>query len=338
MLSFASDRRISSTEVSNVSAGRNASLVQRPGGRRHPYGPGSFSRSEPSVEPRPGAPVATVAVAESAAADGESVTARSTSTAMLVVTGVDSSVSPQLATRTAPATAKFTKRTATIQLAFPRHGITCLRPHRTDRRDSFTYTTDRLLSLADEGFVPVGTMNEAMSAAEVSTSNDLAAIFSREVRSIFGFLEYRTGNRAVAEDLTAQTFEAASEQFEAGRGGDVTSAWLRTVARRRLVDHWRSAGAQRRRHTRLIMEFRESSPPPDDPESDVDEALASLSANQRAVLVLRYVDDLSVSEVAETMGLTYKAAESLLARARRSFADAYDLGATSGAGANRWAE
>lgn len=171
-----------------------------------------------------------------------------------------------------------------------------------------------------------------MGPAELSASRDLEVIFSAEVRSIFGFLEHRSGNRAVAEDLTAQTFEAAIERFDAGRGEEVTPAWLRTVARRRLVDHWRSLGAQRRRHARLILEYRETAPPPDDPDSEVDIALASLPIRQRAVLLLRYVDDLSVSEVAETLELTYKATESLLVRARRSFAQAYaeqNSGATS---------
>lgn len=52
-------------------------------------------------------------------------------------------------------------------------------------------------------------------------------------------------------------------------------------------------------------------------------ALDSLSARQRAVLMLRYVDDYSVSEVAEAMNLSYQATESLLARARRSLLAAY---------------
>ena len=52
-------------------------------------------------------------------------------------------------------------------------------------------------------------------------------------------------------------------------------------------------------------------------------ALDSLSVRQRAVLMLRYVDDYSVSEVAEAMDLSYQATESLLARARRSLLAAH---------------
>jgi RNA polymerase sigma-70 factor (ECF subfamily) len=53
-------------------------------------------------------------------------------------------------------------------------------------------------------------------------------------------------------------------------------------------------------------------------------ALQSLSMRQRSALTLRYLDDLSVHEVAIELGCRYQAAESLLARARRSFAAAYE--------------
>ena len=52
-------------------------------------------------------------------------------------------------------------------------------------------------------------------------------------------------------------------------------------------------------------------------------ALERLPDRQRAALVLRYLDEFSVTEVADAMDLTYTAVESLLARGRRSFATAY---------------
>lgn len=58
--------------------------------------------------------------------------------------------------------------------------------------------------------------------------------------------------------------------------------------------------------------------------TEVDAALESLSERHRAVLVLRYLDDMSVTEVSEVLDLTYKATESLLTRARHAFAGAYE--------------
>jgi RNA polymerase sigma-70 factor (ECF subfamily) len=163
-----------------------------------------------------------------------------------------------------------------------------------------------------------------VNGAQAPASLDLTALFRAEAAPIFGYLLLRCGSRAMAEDLAGETFLAASRLFSMGRGSEVTPAWLRTVAHRRLVDHWRSSSAGRRRTDRLVAERRCEDVPPNDPDRRVDRALASLPERQRAVLVLRYLDDHSVSEVAGALALTYKAAESLLSRARASFATAYE--------------
>lgn len=67
----------------------------------------------------------------------------------------------------------------------------------------------------------------------------------------------------------------------------------------------------------------EALPCTDEGDPAVQAALDSLSSRQRAVLLLRYVDDYSVSEVADAMDLSYQATESLLARSRRALLGAY---------------
>lgn len=151
----------------------------------------------------------------------------------------------------------------------------------------------------------------------------LATLFATEGSAIFGFILARCGSRDLAQDLVAETFMQAGDRFRSGCGAEVTPAWLRTVARRRLIDEWRRQERGRNRFERLRLQRSEPVSPPDADDA-VDRALASLSARQRAVLTLRYLDDYSVTEVAEALGMSYKAAESLLARAKRSFADAYE--------------
>lgn len=153
---------------------------------------------------------------------------------------------------------------------------------------------------------------------------DLSALFRAHAAEVYGLVLGRCGDRVVAEEVLAQTFEAAARQL--ARGGEVSAGWLVTVARRRLVDHWR----QRRRGgelaSRLAMRTSDAEPPPHaDPELWA--ALSSLSPRQRAVLVLRYVDDWSVAEVAEGLGISLRAAESLLVRARTSLRAAIEKGA-----------
>ncbi len=162
-----------------------------------------------------------------------------------------------------------------------------------------------------------------MHTVGVPQPPDLASLFEAEVRAIFGFFVVRCGSREIAEDLTGETFAAASKLFSSGRGAEVTPAWLRTVARRRLIDHWRARTNEGKKSDRLRAIRDPRNAPDVDPDGRVDMALDSMPARQRAALVLRYLDDFSTSEVAEVLDLTYKAAESLLARARTSFANAY---------------
>ena len=117
----------------------------------------------------------------------------------------------------------------------------------------------------------------------------------------------------------------------ARRGADLTVAWLIGVARHKLVDHWRRQ-AREARNLRLV--------PGDDAEPDgVDErferartreVLDELGPHHRAALTLRYLDGLSVPEVAHHLDRTVHATEALLVRARNAFRVAYARGECDG--------
>ncbi len=151
-------------------------------------------------------------------------------------------------------------------------------------------------------------------------------LFERELDLVFGFLRARCGSESLAEDLTSETFISALKTWQSGAPDQVTPQWLLTVARRRLVDHWRTADAQRRRLTRLEAERVGPEPLLSHEMSDdrVLKALASISHRHRVALCLRYLDDMSVAQVADVMDINYAVAESLLARARRSFERAFE--------------
>jgi RNA polymerase sigma-70 factor (ECF subfamily) len=168
-------------------------------------------------------------------------------------------------------------------------------------------------------------MNNPMtpSASTVAASrSELEMLYEREVATVHGFLVARCGSRTLAEDLTAEVFINAATRFSEGRGHEVSTGWLITAARRRLIDHWRRNDTQRRG---LDVLRRERAPIGETEEDGrVLSALDSLAPRQRAALVLRYLDDHSVSEVADALEVDYRAAESLLARGRRSFERAYE--------------
>ena len=106
---------------------------------------------------------------------------------------------------------------------------------------------------------------------------------------------------------------------------EVTVAWLVGVARHKLVDHWRRA-ARERRNLAVAERLTDGVDDPWEEHLDtatVHAALAHLSAHQRAALTLRYLDGLSVAEVAEHLDRTVHATETLLARARAALRRAY---------------
>ena len=152
----------------------------------------------------------------------------------------------------------------------------------------------------------------------------LERLFDESYDSIVRYCVVRTGSQSVAEDVAAATFADAARSSAVE--GVVDLPWLYMVAQRRLVDHWRSAERHRKRLRRLV-EWRavggETEPAMDPTPHRVRRALASLPDRQRALLTLRYLDDCSVSEIAEVFDLSYRAAESALARARKSFVAAW---------------
>jgi len=157
----------------------------------------------------------------------------------------------------------------------------------------------------------------------------LLALYDRGLPHVYGYLAARVRDRALAEDLTAETFLAAVRAVKDDKVADLTIPWLVTVARNKLVDHWRRAAREQR--TLQLAEDPEAMFVDDDLDARFDrrytrEVLAALTPHHRAALTLRYLDGLPVAEVAQHLDRTVHATEALLVRARRAFRARYDEG------------
>ncbi len=168
---------------------------------------------------------------------------------------------------------------------------------------------------------------EALGTSFSSDQAALRAIYRTTVADVFGLLMFRTGgNRHIAEDLLGQTYLEATNRYRQGRGDDVTIGWLKTVAQRRFIDHLRRQTRVRRRAEQLqseIVPVHVDLTADLDTQSAVATALDSLPNDHRLVLILRHVDGLSADEIADVLGRSYKATESLLGRARSAFRAVY---------------
>lgn len=138
------------------------------------------------------------------------------------------------------------------------------------------------------------------------SQRDFERLFEEHAQPLFGFLAYRTGNRAVAEDLVADVFERAlraRSRFDRGRGKPRT--WLYAIALNCLRDHERRGGAEQRAVERVAAGVPEEEADPAEAVSTrqtIREALEVLSPEERDAIALRYGAELTVPEIATLSG------------------------------------
>ncbi len=157
------------------------------------------------------------------------------------------------------------------------------------------------------------------TAVSLRAGVDFETVCEDNLDGVFGYLLYLTGNRTVAEDLAAETFELALrrfKRFDPRRG--TARTWLLTLARSTALDHFRSEERRRRREgTFALQELHVD-------EGDVfghafspalEAALQSLSAGEREVVALRVLLDLDGETAARLLGITPTACSTRLHRA-----------------------
>ncbi len=170
-----------------------------------------------------------------------------------------------------------------------------------------------------------------MSDGQVAVGDAPAALlqlYDAALPEVYGYLLSRCGSRAVAEDLTAEVFLAAVDAVHRDEPPPMSTGWLIGTARHKLVDHWRR-GSREARGLQVVANQAAVLDDPWDAQLDALRArqvLEQLGPHHRAALVLRYLDDLPVPQVAAHLGRTLHATEALLARARSAFRHAYTTG------------
>lgn len=156
-----------------------------------------------------------------------------------------------------------------------------------------------------------------------------SAAFDRHMNEVYGFVFHLVGgNRAVAEDLNQETWLEAMDGIDhcdAARGS--FRNWLFGIARKRVALHYRrraSAGNPKSHGDQIekAAEQGSTSVLPEDVLEHVERnsvvraAILVLPDDRREVLLCKYVEGLSVDNIAIRMGRTAKAVESLLSRSR----------------------
>jgi RNA polymerase sigma-70 factor (ECF subfamily) len=150
---------------------------------------------------------------------------------------------------------------------------------------------------------------------------DFERLYEREAGALYGFLAYRTGDRALAEDLLADTFERALRArrgFDRRRGTERN--WLYAIALNLLRDHARRAATEGRAMDRITPGAPTAADSAEESVGRRDElqrAMGGLAEEEREAIALRFGADLSVPEMAGVLGLPLTTVEGRVYRALR---------------------
>jgi RNA polymerase sigma factor (sigma-70 family) len=158
---------------------------------------------------------------------------------------------------------------------------------------------------------------------------DWEAVYQDNATWVYRTLFARVGNRADAEDLTAEVFLAALRPLRLTASVAEVRAYLRATARTVLAAHWRETLG------REITSIEDIEQGPMSPNSEaaisvapqrVAEVLDRLPDNYRRILELRFLEGNSIKESATELGISVANAKVLQHRALRLAAQVNDGG------------
>ena len=146
---------------------------------------------------------------------------------------------------------------------------------------------------------------------------EIRELYAASYRRLLGQLIGVTGSVAEAEDVVQEAFVRGLAQPRRLLGADNPEAWLRTVAVNLARSRWRRAQRLLGLAPRLVGEPRD-----DDTDGHVVllQALRKLPTGQREVIALHHLADLTVEQVADTLGLPTGTVKARLSRGRAALA------------------
>jgi RNA polymerase sigma-70 factor (ECF subfamily) len=170
--------------------------------------------------------------------------------------------------------------------------------------------------------MPASASDEQLArGVQAGRANDLARLVERHHGPLLGFLYRLTGgDRPLAEDLAQESFLRLLrhiQQFEPSRP---FKPWLYAIAVNAARDHFKSADARRTESLADDFDAPDPSSPADtalaaEQWQQVADAVRALPLHQREVVLLRYADDLPLSQIAEVLNIPVGTVKSRLSLA-----------------------
>jgi RNA polymerase sigma-70 factor (ECF subfamily) len=168
--------------------------------------------------------------------------------------------------------------------------------------------------------------NGLVERARAGDQAAFAQLFERYHAPILNYLHRMVGDRALAEDLTQDTFIKAYNALARTKPDLAFKAWLYRIATNTAISHLR-----RGKIIKWLPFVTERETPDEHIEKsvtrkmDINEALAKLPQHYSTALLLRHYQGLSLAETAQALDVTENAAKLRLFRARKAFAQVYGV-------------
>lgn len=155
-------------------------------------------------------------------------------------------------------------------------------------------------------------------AASPRLDHSFDRLYRRHATHVYRYAYGMLRNRADAEDVVQTTFLNAFRALERGEKPRAPLNWLIKIAHNVCLQRFRTA-ARRPQEVELDYDVADEVAEDDRPAADdIRRALGHLAFNQRAAIVLREIEGRSYAEIADVLGMSTTAVETLIFRARRA--------------------
>ncbi|MHA4817065.1 ECF subfamily RNA polymerase sigma factor, BldN family [Streptomyces aculeolatus] len=170
-------------------------------------------------------------------------------------------------------------------------------------------------------------MMDLVERAQSGETEAFGRLYDQYADTVYRYIYYRVGGRATAEDLTSETFLRALRRIGTftWQGRDF-GAWLVTIARNLVADHFKSSRFRLEVTTGEMLDPSETERSPEDSvleslsNTALLETVRKLNPQQQECVTLRFLQGLSVAETAKVMGKNEGAIKTLQYRAVRTLA------------------
>jgi RNA polymerase sigma-70 factor (ECF subfamily) len=149
-------------------------------------------------------------------------------------------------------------------------------------------------------------------------SSEFDAFFTASFGRVVAHVYMLTASRGEAEDAASEAFMRAWQRWNTVRTAASPEAWVRAVASRIAVSSWRKTINRLSAHRRAAHD--QGVPAVNADRVALMQALRTLSTGQRRVIVLHYLEGLSVAEISAEMKIPDGTVKSHLSRGRNAMA------------------